>query len=420
MVTGRVADRAVDVLLVGAGPASDACATELRERGFEGSILLVGRELDPPYDRPPCSKELLRGETSREGIRLHPEEHWEQRGIELLTRTSVTKLDPAARSVQLSSKQEVVYGQALLATGAMVRRLNVEGSELEGIHYLRAPANAEAIHKDAAEAQRVVLVGGSYIGCEVAASMTMLGKRCTILMQEGHPLERGFGPRVGAWARGVLEAHEVEIVAEDELDFYRGDEDGHVEAVVCGSGRALEADLVVIGAGALPDVMVARAAGLSLGASGGIECDSRLRTSADSVWAAGDVCEYDSAVHGRRLRVEHWEVALAQGRYVAASMLGKAESYSEIPYFWSDIGDWTTLEYVGPAQTWDRVVVRGSIEDGEAFSVWYVDQDRLVAALAVGRSEDLDHARRLIKSGVSVAKHETALCDVASDLSAVG
>ncbi len=419
MATARVADRHADVLLIGGGPASDACAAALRERGFEGSIVLVARELDPPYERPPCSKELLRGEVTREQLRLHPDEYWERNDIELLTRTSVTKLDPQDRTAQLSSKQEVSYGQALLATGAMVRRLNVDGSELEGVHYLRAPGNAEAIRRDASEAQRVVLVGGSYIGCEVAASMTVLGKRCTVLMQESEPLERGFGPRVGAWARDLLERHEIEIVGDDELAGYGGDEDGRVAAVLCGSGRELEADLVVVGAGALPDVMLARGAGLSIGATGGVECNGRLRSSVEGLWVAGDICEYDSAVHGRRLRVEHWEVALAQGRHVAAAIVGDESPYTEIPYFWSDIANWATLEYVGPAQRWEEEVVRGSMED-DAFSVWYLEAGRVAAALAVGRGADLDHARRLIASGAEVAAQREALGDVGRDLAEVG
>jgi 3-phenylpropionate/trans-cinnamate dioxygenase ferredoxin reductase subunit len=154
-----------------------------------------------------------------------------------------------------------------------------------------------------------------------------------------------------------------------------------------------------MGTGAVPDVMLARSAGLELGESGGVRCDARLRTSAEGVWAAGDVCEYDSVVHGRRLRIEHFEVARAQGAFAARSMLGADEDYTEIPYFWSDLADWATLEYVGPASAWEHEEVRGSIDAGE-FSIFYLDGDRRVlAALSVGRSGDLDEARELIRSG---------------------
>jgi 3-phenylpropionate/trans-cinnamate dioxygenase ferredoxin reductase subunit len=245
-----------------------------------------------------------------------------------------------------------------------------------------------------------------------------MGRRCTILMQEGNPLERGFGPLVGRWARRLLEEHGVEIVGEDELARYEG-AGGRVSAVVSATGRELPADMVVIGAGVAPDVMLARAAGLRLGASGGIECDATLRSSADRVWAAGDVCEYDSVVHGRRLRVEHWEVAVAQGKHVARAIAGDEQPYREIPYFWSDIGDWATLEYVGPAERWDHELVRGSLEDGE-FTVFYLLADRVVAAFTVRRSGDLDHARRLIASGAALGERAAALADPQRELGEVG
>ena len=164
----------------------------------------------------------------------------------------------------------------------------------------------------------------------------------------------------------------------------------------------LDADLVVMGTGAVPDVMLARSAGLELGETGGIACSSRLETSAPRVWAAGDACEYDSVVHGRRLRIEHWEVARAQGAAVAAAILGSTEPFAEIPYFWSDLADWCTLEYVGPASEWDEEVVRGSVADGE-FTIFYLAGGRVAAALTVGRSDDLERARELMRSGEPVA-----------------
>jgi len=160
--------------------------------------------------------------------------------------------------------------------------------------------------------------------------------------------------------------------------------------------------MVVMGTGAVPDVMLARSAGLSLGETGGIACSARLETSAPGVWAAGDACEYDSVVHGRRLRVEHWEVARAQGAAVAAAILGSSEPFMEVPYFWSDLADWCTLEYVGPAHEWDEEVLRGSPADAE-FTIFYLSAGRVVAALTVGRSDDLDRARELMTTGEPVS-----------------
>ena len=383
------------VLIAGAGPAGVACATTLRDEGFTGTIVLAGREPDPPYHRPPASKAYLQGRRSREDCLLHPADFWADRGIDLRTRTSVMKLDPAAGTAKLSTGEELGFGAALIATGANVRRLRVEGSALEGIHYLRALGNADAIRADAAGAERIVLVGGSYIACEVAASLTAMGKACTLVMVEPLPLSTGFGPRVGEHVAGLLRAHGVELVTGDPLAAFTGD--GCVQGVVTESGRVVDADLVVMGTGAVPDVMLARSAGLALSEAGGVACDARLRTSAAGVWAAGDVCEYDSVVHGRRLRVEHWEVAAAQGAHAARAMLGDEAPFAEVPYFWSDLADWATIEAVGPAASWDAEIVRGSFNEG-VFSVFYLDGPRLAAAMTIGRPEDLDVARELMLS----------------------
>jgi 3-phenylpropionate/trans-cinnamate dioxygenase ferredoxin reductase component len=383
----------VDVLIVGAGAAGAACAEALGAGGFDGSILLAGRDVDPPYERPFCSKEYLRGDVGREQTYLGLPD-----GLDLRIRTSVMKLDPSARVARLPG-DEVSFRHAVLATGANVRRLRVEGAELDGIHYLRALGNADAIRADAESAERVVLVGGSYIACEVAASLTARGKHCTLVMQEELPLSLGFGRTAGEFFAGVLRSHGVEWVGGDALGRFEGD--GRVQRVVTESGRSVDADLVVMGTGAVPDVMLARSAGLELGETGGIACSSRLETSASDVWAAGDACEYDSVVHGRRLRVEHWEVARAQGAAVAAAIMGSQEPFAEIPYFWSDLADWCSLEYVGPASEWDEEVVRGSVEDGE-FTIFYLREGRMAAALTVGRSDDLDRARELMRSGETV------------------
>ena len=379
-----------DVLIVGAGAAGAACAEALRSGGFEGSVVLAGRDVDPPYERPYCSKQYLCGDVSREETYLDLPD-----GLDLRIRTSVMKLDTEARTAKLPG-EEISFGQAVLATGANVRRLRVDGAELEGIHYLRALGNADAIRAEAEDAERVVLVGGSYIACEVAASLTAQGKACTMVMQEEGPLSLGFGRTAGEFFAGVLRDHGIDWVANDALGRFEGE--GRVQRVVTESGKSLDADLVVMGTGAMPDVMLARSAGLELGESGGIACSSVLETSASGVWAAGDACEYDSVVHGRRLRIEHWEVARAQGAFVAAAIMGSREPFAEVPYFWSDLADWCTLEYVGPAASWDQEVVRGSVADG-SFTIFYLDGGRVVAALTVGRSDDLDRARSLMTSG---------------------
>jgi 3-phenylpropionate/trans-cinnamate dioxygenase ferredoxin reductase component len=389
-----MADRTVDILLVGGGIASATAAHTLREEGFEGSILVVGREPHPPYHRPPASKEYLRGEHGPDDAHVHPVDWWEAERVELLTRTSVLELDPAQRTAKLSSKELVGFDRALVATGAMVRRLSLDGAQLEGVHYLRALGNADTIRTDVEGAERVVCVGGSYIASEVAASLTELGHRVTMVMLENDPLDRSFGPIAGRFFRRVLEEHGIEVIGSEEVERFEGDE--RVERVVMRSGRALDAQAVICGVGAMPDVMLARKAGLALGELGGVLCDTRLRTSADSVFAAGDMCEYDSVVHGRVVRIEHEEVAAAQGRTAARNMLGADAAHDEVPYFFSDLSDWASMEYVGPALAWDDEQLEGSVDDG-AFAVWYREGGTVRAMLSVGGFGDLDRARSLIR-----------------------
>jgi 3-phenylpropionate/trans-cinnamate dioxygenase ferredoxin reductase component len=411
-----MANRNVDYLLIGGGLASANCARWLRQEGAEGTVLLVGREPDPPYNRPDCSKGYLRGEETREEPLFRPNEWWPEQDVELLTRTSVTGLDLDARTAKLSTKEEIEFGHALLATGANVRRLNVPGCELEQIHYLRTLGNADTIRAGVVDAQDVVLIGGSYIGCEVAASLSAIGKRCTIVMQERTTLERGFGERVGRHIQGLLEGVGVTVHGEDELERFEGD--GRVGRVVTRGGLELAANAVVIGAGVTPDTQLAQRAGLKIGERGGIACSSRLETSAPGVFAAGDVCEYDSVLHGGPMRIEHWDVAFNQGKTAALNMLGGDVAHLEVPYFFSVLAGIGELEYVGPASTWDEEIVRGSLDEG-SFTNWYLQDGRVVAALTFGRSEDLDHARRLLsEKPILDAAQRAALGDIDSDLNA--
>ena len=404
-----MAERNVDILIVGGGLAGASCAEGLREEGFDGSVLLVGREPHPPYERPPCSKDLLRGESEPDDAHLHPDDWYADNDIELQTRTSVMKLDPATKTAELAHKQTVHFDRALLATGANINRLRVEGGDHDGIHYLRTLGTSVSLRQDAEEAERVVLIGGSYIACEVAASLTKLGKQCTLVMLEDAPLSTGFGTDAGRFFQGMLGSHGIEFITGDGVARFDGEK--RVERVVTESGKTLDADLVVIGAGAHPDVMLARSAGLELGETGGVKCSQTLATSAEGIWCAGDPCEYDSVVHRRRLRVEHFEVAAAQGHYAAKAMTGDPGPYDEVPYFWSDLADWATLEYVGPAASWDREVVRGSFDDGE-FTVFYLDDGKVAGALTVGRSDDLEHAKRLMSAHTEVDADTLAEADL--------
>jgi 3-phenylpropionate/trans-cinnamate dioxygenase ferredoxin reductase subunit len=234
-------------------------------------------------------------------------------------------------------------------------------------------------------------------------------------MQEDVTHERSFGAQAGRYFQGVLEEHGIEVFGGDGLGRFEGDGD-RVTKVISEKGRELPADAVVIGAGAVPDTMLAKQAGLELGDRGGVRCDARLQTSCPGVYAAGDMCEYESAMHGGPVRIEHWDVAFNHGKTAALNLLGREVAHEEVPYFFSDLADWTSLEYVGPAYEWEQEVVRGSLADG-AFSLWYIGGGRVKAALSVGRSDDLEHARRLIAAGTDVKDRAALLADLSSDLS---
>ncbi len=420
-----MAARKVDYLLIGGGLAAANCARWLREEGADGDVLLVGREPDPPYNRPDCSKGYLRGEETREEPLFRPNEFWSEQNVELLTRTSVTGLDLDARAATLSNKDEVAFAKALIATGANVRRLNVGGCELEQIHYLRTLGNSDAIREGVADAEEVVMIGGSYIACEVAASLTLMGKSCTLVMQERATLERGFGERAGRFFQDLLESHGVRVHGEDHLERFEGDTrtgtGGRVAKVITRRGLELAADAVVVGVGVTPDVQLAQRAGLQIGEQGGVRCSSRLQSSAPGVFAAGDICEYDSVVHGgAAIRLEHWDVAFNHGKTAALNMLGRDVPHDVVPYFYSVLGDWGELEYVGPAREWDEEILRGSFDDG-SFTNWYLEDGAVKAALTFGRPDDLEAAGRLIVAGSVLSERERAMLgDLDADLAALG
>ena len=410
-----MADARADFLLIG-GFACGHAAAELRKQGADGSIVLVGREPEPPYERPPLTKEYLRGEATREDAHVNPVSWYEENGVDLRTGTNVLSLDAEGRTAKLQGGEEIAFDRALIATGANVNILRVDGSNLDRIHYMRAFGNSDNIRADAESADRVVLVGGSYIACEVAASLKSKGTDCALVMMEDVALSRTFGEEAGRWFQDVMESKGVEFHPGETLAAFEGDD--HASAVATTSGKTIEGDMIVVGAGVRPDVMVAKRAGLEIDADdGGIRCDETLQTSVEGIYAAGDVCSYDSRIHGRRIRVEHWDVAMQQGQHAARAMMGDAQPYEVVPYFFSDLADWTSLEYVGPANDWDEEIWRGGRDAGE-FLVFYVKDGKVAGALSIERSEDLGHARTLLAEGVDVGSDEAkaVLGDPDSDL----
>ena len=407
-----MAARPVDFLLIGGGVAAATCAEALRAEGADGSIVVVGREEDPPYERPPLSKGFLAGASSRSDALLKPESWWADNDVELLTRKSVMKIDAGERVAKLPGGDELRFERALLATGANVRRLRVDGTDNDGIHYLRAFGNADAIRADAAEAERVVLVGGSWIACEVAATLVTAGHAVSLVMLEEVCCENHLGREVGRFVQDALESHGVEVHGGCQVERFEGTSEGRVARVVASGGLSIDCGCVVIGAGVVPDVLLARSAGLELGSAGGFACSSSLETSVPGVFAAGDAAEFDSPLHGRPARIEHFEVAAAHGATAAKAMLGQSVIHDVVPYFWSDLSDWATLEYVGIEA--GEPVVRGSIDDGDFTAVYLGDGGRVVGAATVGRGDDLEAVQELVRKRATPDR--AALADEGTEL----
>jgi 3-phenylpropionate/trans-cinnamate dioxygenase ferredoxin reductase subunit len=379
-------------VIVGAGLAGAKAAEALREEGFDGRIVLIGDEAEQPYERPPLSKDYLRGESPRESARVHPDGFYVGNEIELRTGTAVELIDLDRRTVVLPDGEEVGYDRLLLATGAEPRRLAVPGSELDGIHYLRELRDADEIAARLERGGRLVLIGAGWIGAEVAASARQKGLEVTIVERDELPLERVLGRELGRIYADVHRDQGVELLGGAALDRFEGA--AAVERVRLADGRALDSDFVVVGVGVEPRTGLAREAGIAV--DNGITVSERLETSVEGVFAVGDVANAHNPFYGRRLRVEHWANALNQPLVAARAMLGKPASYERLPYFFSDQYD-VGMEYSGYATQWDEVVFRGD-PDGREFIAFWLDGGRVVAGMNVNVWEVTNPIQALIRS----------------------
>lgn len=364
------------IIIVGASLAGAKAAQTLREEGFDGRVVLVGAEDERPYERPPLSKEYLRGEDEREKIDVHPDGYYAEHEIEWRRGTRVAALHPPAREVELAGGERLPYDRLILATGAAPRRLSLPGSELAGIHYLRTVGDSDALREVVASGGHLVVVGAGWIGSEVAASARSLGLEVTIVEPNAVPLEGSIGPEVGAVYRDLHREHGVTLLLATGVAAFAGD--GRVERVITDDGTEIRCDAVVAGIGAAPSVELAAAAGLAV--DDGILVDERLESSVPGIFAAGDVANHRHPTLGR-LRVEHWSNALHQGPAAARSALGGGGPYTRLPYFFSDQYD-AGMEYTGHAARWDEVVFRGDRARREFIAFWLAD-GRVLAGMNV-------------------------------------
>jgi 3-phenylpropionate/trans-cinnamate dioxygenase ferredoxin reductase subunit len=365
-----------DNVIVGGGLAAGMVAQEYRGADGDGSVLVIGREPHPPYHRPPLTKEFLRGEKPVEETYVHSLGEWRELDVELRLSTEVAAIDPAAHAIELADGDRIEYGRLALATGSTPRTLGDAATirVIEDSQRVGALLNTGSGH--------LGVIGGGFIGVEAAASARMKGLDVTLVAPEPVLWSHLFGDQVGAYFQGHMERHGVRVLT-GQKTLPDGDY-----------------DMILAGIGVSPNIELAQNAGLPT--NHGVLADDHL-VAAPDIWVAGDIAEYQSVIHGRRIRIEHWDVALNHGSYIGKSWAGAEDGpYRVVPYFFSDLGDWTWMEYVGPGNRDDAVEVRGSMDDDD-FVAYYSDADgKLTACLAVNRSDELNAAKDLIASGGGV------------------
>jgi 3-phenylpropionate/trans-cinnamate dioxygenase ferredoxin reductase subunit len=380
-------------VIVGASLAGAKAAEMLREQGFDGRITLVGAEPERPYERPPLSKDYLRGEAGRASVYVHEEDWYDTHDVHLLLSTRAVALHPGDRQVELNDGARLEYDALLLSTGSEPRSLPVPGADLAGVLTLRTVQDSDAIAERLNRGGRVVVIGGGWIGCEVAASARQKGLEVTLVMPEDVPLERVLGREMGMVFGDVHADQGVELVTGASVEAIEGD--GRAERVILAGGHPLQCDFVVYGVGVTPRVGLAEAAGLAV--EGGVLVDERLEASVPGIFAAGDIASHQHPLLQTHVRVEHWANALNQGPAAARSMLGSGDPYELLPYFFSDQYD-LGMEYTGWAPTWDDVVTRGDVAGREFIAFWRLD-GRVVAGMNVNVWDVNEQIQEIVRAG---------------------
>jgi len=393
-------------VIVGASLAGAKAAETLRQEGFDGRVVLVGAEDERPYERPPLSKDYLRGEVGREKVYVHDEAFYAEHDIELRLGRTAETLDASGRELELDDGERLRYDRLLLATGAEPRRLSIPGAELDGVLYLRSVQDSDGLRARLDRGGAVVVVGAGWIGAEVAASARQRGLEVTVLEPLAVPLERVLGGEVGAIYRDIHIDHGVHMQVATGVEAFEGDKT--VERVRTSDGRELECDFAVVGIGVQPRTALAARAGLAV--DNGVLVDEHLQTSVPGVFAAGDVANAQHPFYGDRIRIEHWANALNQGPAAARNMLGRSAAYERLPYFFSDQYE-VGMEYSGFARASDRVLLRGDPAAREFIAFW-ISEDRVVAGMNVNVWDVTEAIQRLIRERVEVDERRLADPDV--------
>jgi 3-phenylpropionate/trans-cinnamate dioxygenase ferredoxin reductase subunit len=400
------------VVIVGAGQAGFQVASSLRLEGYDEPIALIGDEPNLPYQRPPLSKGFMVGEQDIEGTALRPLAFYQSHRIDLVTGAKVIKIDPMSRSVSLASGRCLPYEALVLAVGARNRKLPIKGAELDGVCYLRTDAEAIEIQQRLEYARNIVVIGGGFIGLELAAAAGTLGKSVRVLELQSRLMPRVVSPILSDFYRDLHISKGVEISLDVALSEISGLQ-GRVTELVLSDGSVCPADLVLVGIGVVPNVELAGNAGLSV--SDGIVVDEHLRTQDESIYAIGDCADHPNPFAGGRVRIESVQNAVDQAKCVAAAIVGRSDNYRAVPWFWTDQFD-IKLQMAGLSRGYGRIVTRGEPESRK-FSVFYFRDDRLAAVDSVNRPGDHLAGRKLIGAGTQITPEQAA--DLSVDLKAL-
>jgi 3-phenylpropionate/trans-cinnamate dioxygenase ferredoxin reductase component len=376
-------------VIVGAGVAAATAADTLRSSGFDGRLIVVGREKDPPYNRPTLSKERLRREIDDGQALFHPSEYYGTKEIELLLQREVQRVNVADRAIQFASGDNLAYDKVLIATGAQLRRVTSPGSDLPGVYYLRSLQDCRILSSTFERRPRVLVLGTGFIGCEVAASAKTVGCEVTLVGRTA-PLAHALGQEIGEVYANYHRGQGIDLRIGASVERFEGG--GRLERAVLSDGSAVACDVSVIGVGVEPSLEILRGEPVETG--NGILVDEYCRTSAPDVFAVGDIASSWNPRYARRLRVEHFDNAQHQAVVAAKAMLGPSDPYSPIPSFWSDQFSYN-LQYRGDAPHWDSIVFRGNTQEG-SFSAFYIKNEAVQAVSSVNRYKENYAARRLI------------------------
>jgi 3-phenylpropionate/trans-cinnamate dioxygenase ferredoxin reductase subunit len=390
------------IVIAGAGHAAGQAIASLRQKGFDGEIILIGDEPWLPYQRPPLSKKFLAGEMPPERLYFKPPAFYEESGVDVRLETRVRGIDRESRRIEIESGEPIAYDRLLLALGSRVRHIDVPGSDLGGIHYLRSIGDVERIRADMEGARNVVIVGAGYIGLEVAAVARQLGHAVTVLETESRVMSRVVSPVVSEFYQQQHLARGVELRLSTALRAFDGDE--KVRAVRTADGEAIPADVVVVGVGIVPNTELAVAAGLEV--DNGIVVDERCRTTDANIHAIGDCTSHPNAIYGRRIRLESVHNALEQAKTAASDICGEATAYTQVPWFWSDQYD-LKLQIAGLSQGYDQIVIRGTPEQ-RSFSCLYLRKGVLIACDSINAPRDFMQSKSLIAGRSPVDTDELA------------